>query len=50
MHLNKEGRLREDYDQQFVSLERAEELLREGICVVDGTIADWIDTKQPRLN
>ena len=46
IHLNKEGRLREDYDQQFVSSERAEELIREGICVVDETVAQWIAKKR----
>jgi glycosyltransferase involved in cell wall biosynthesis len=46
IHLHEEGRLREDYDLQFVSPERAQQLVREGICVVDTTIADWIARKQ----
>jgi len=46
IRLNEEGRLREDYDQQFVSPERAEELIRQGICVVDETIAAWIEERQ----
>ena len=44
--LNEEGRLREEYDAQFVSPERAQELVREGICVVDDTIASWIAKKE----
>jgi hypothetical protein len=44
--LNEKGRLREEYDAQFVSPERAQELVREGICVVDDTIAEWIARKQ----
>lgn len=46
IHLNKEGRLRDDYDQQFVSAERAQQLVREETCVVDTTIADWIAKNQ----
>ena len=44
--LNEQGRLRDDYDQQFVSPERAQELIREGICVVDETVAEWIAKKE----
>jgi hypothetical protein len=33
IHLQEEGRLREDYDQQFVSPERARQLVEEGECV-----------------
>jgi hypothetical protein len=42
IQLEEEGRLREDYDRQFVSAERASELIRDGVCVVDTTVADWL--------
>ena len=42
IHLAKNGRLREDYDQQFVSPERGRELIRDGTCVVDTTVAAWL--------
>ena len=45
IRLHKEGRLREDYDQQFVSPTRAQELIREGTCVVDDTVAAWLALK-----
>ncbi len=41
IRLNREDRLREDYDSQFVPEERARELIREGICTVDETIVNW---------
>jgi hypothetical protein len=46
IRLNEEGRLREDYDQQFVTAERAQALVQDGTCVVETTIADWILKKQ----
>ena len=45
IRLNREGRLREDYESQFVSPARAEELIRDGICTVDETVANWIKNK-----
>ncbi|MEK6334560.1 MAG: glycosyltransferase family 2 protein [Acidobacteriota bacterium] len=39
------GRLREEYENQFISAARAEELISQGICSIDRTIADWIDNK-----
>jgi hypothetical protein len=45
VRLNREGRLREDYESQFVSPARAEELIRDGICTVDETVANWIKNK-----
>jgi hypothetical protein len=45
IRLQEEGRLREDYDQQFVSPERARELVQEGICVVDDTVARWLERR-----
>src|SRR6266849_468919 len=52
IRLNQEGRLREDYEGQFLSPARAEELIRDGICTVDETIANWIKNKNSaaRLN
>jgi hypothetical protein len=48
IRLNDAGRLREDYDAQFVSAERAQQLIREGTCVVDQSVADWIEEKEAR--
>jgi len=46
IRLEKEGRLRQDYEQQFVSADRAEKLLRDGSCVVDTTIATWLGDRR----
>jgi hypothetical protein len=48
IRLEKDGRLREDYEQQFVSPERATELLRDGTCAVDTTIASWLGGRRTR--
>jgi len=45
IRLSQEGRLREEYERQFVSRTRAEELIRDGICTVDETIVNWIKKK-----
>ena len=45
IRLNREGRLREEYESQFLSPARAQELVRDGICTVDETIANWIKNK-----
>jgi hypothetical protein len=45
IRLYREGRLREDYESQFLSPARAQELVREGICTVDETVANWISSK-----
>jgi hypothetical protein len=45
IRLNEEGRLREDYENQFVTPARAEELIRDGICTVDETVANWVKNK-----
>ena len=42
IRLHQEGRLREDYESQFLSPARAQELIRDGVCTVDETIANWI--------
>jgi hypothetical protein len=36
------GRLRADYESQFVLPAHAEQLVRDGICSIDDTIARWI--------
>jgi hypothetical protein len=45
IRLNQEGRLREEYESQFLSPARAQELVRDGICTVDETVANWIKNK-----
>jgi hypothetical protein len=46
IRLNREGRLREDYESQFVSRGRAEELIRDATCRVDETLSSWIKNKR----
>ena len=46
IRLNQEGRLRAEYENQFVSPERAAELIREGMCTVDKTVANWINRRR----
>jgi hypothetical protein len=48
IRLEKEGRLREDYEAQFVSPARADELVRTGVCTVDTTVASWLARRQTR--
>ncbi len=50
IRLHEQGRLRDDYDLQFVSPERAGELVQEGVCVYDHTIADWIASKECKVS
>jgi hypothetical protein len=45
IRLNQEGRLQEDYESQFMSPARAEELIRDEICTRDETIANWIKNR-----
>jgi hypothetical protein len=47
IRLEQAGRLREDYDDQFVSPMRAEQLVRQGTCSIDETVASWV--RQRRL-
>jgi hypothetical protein len=42
IRLSQEGRLREEYESQFLSPERTQELIRDGVCTVDETVANWI--------
>jgi hypothetical protein len=48
IQLEKAGRLREDYDGQFVSAARAAELVADGTCAVDTTIAAWLAARTMR--
>ena len=48
IQLEKAGRLREDYERQFVSAERANELVADGTCAVDTTIAAWLADRKTR--
>ena len=45
IRLNEAGQLHEEYEAQFVTPERAEELVRDGTCSIDATVADWIRAK-----
>ena len=40
------GRLREEYDAQFVSPERAAELLRGGVCTRDEIVSSWVRARK----
>ncbi|HVQ37204.1 MAG TPA: glycosyltransferase family 2 protein [Pyrinomonadaceae bacterium] len=48
IRLNEEGRLREEYENQFLTPARAEELIRDGTCVVDTTISNWVANRSAR--
>jgi hypothetical protein len=48
IQLEKAGRLREDYDCQFVSAARATELVADGTCAVDTTVAAWLADRETR--
>jgi glycosyltransferase involved in cell wall biosynthesis len=48
IQLEDAGRLREDYEYQFVSDQRADELVADGTCTVDMTIADWLVDRKTR--
>jgi hypothetical protein len=47
IHLSEQGLLWNDYEQQFVSPERARELVRDGTCAIDRTVADWLERRTP---
>jgi hypothetical protein len=49
VRLEAQNRLREDYDKQFTSPAQARELVREGICEVDDSVARWITPKQRKM-
>jgi len=42
IRLKQEGRLREEYESQFVLPSRGDDLVRDGICTRDETISNWI--------
>lgn len=42
IRLHGEGRLREDYAAQFVTPPQARELIHDGVCSIDDTVADWL--------
>jgi hypothetical protein len=50
IRLKEQGRLREDWEAQFVSPERARELLRDGTCVIDDTVASWLASRDAKSN
>ena len=50
LRLHEQGRLREDYNNEFLSPERAAELIREGVCSIDDTIATWLAHREAKTN
>jgi hypothetical protein len=42
VRLERAGELREEYERQFVSPERAAALIADGSCAVDETVAKWL--------
>jgi hypothetical protein len=46
IRLNREGRLRGDYEDQFVSPTRSGELIRIKICTRDERVANWLKNRQ----
>jgi hypothetical protein len=46
IRIHQEGRLRDEYEKQFVAPGRAAELVQEGTCSVDTTLADWIRSNE----
>jgi hypothetical protein len=42
IRLYQQGRLREEWESQFPSPARTQELIRDGVCSVDETVANWI--------
>ena len=43
--LREAGKLREEYEDQFASPKREEDLLRDGTYVRDETIANWVKSR-----
>jgi hypothetical protein len=41
IRLNEAGQLRDEYDRQFVTPQRAAELIQTGTCAIDETISSW---------
>jgi hypothetical protein len=50
IRLRAEGRLREDYEAQFIPPTRAQELVREGTCVFDDTVSRWSKRRENSAN
>jgi hypothetical protein len=46
IRLKHEGRLREDYEAQFVSPERAQQLMDDGTCRIDESVARWASARE----
>ena len=46
IRLYEAGLLRKDFADQFVTPQHAQELIREGICSIDDTVAKWAMTRQ----
>jgi glycosyltransferase involved in cell wall biosynthesis len=46
IRLYEAGLLRKDFEDQFVTPERAQQLIREGICSIDDTVARWVEARE----
>jgi hypothetical protein len=42
IRLMEAGRLRQEYESQFASPQRADELVRDGTCAIDETVSSWV--------
>jgi hypothetical protein len=48
IRLRDAGQLKQEFNGQFVSPERARQLIEEGACSVDDTVANWVKRSMPR--
>jgi hypothetical protein len=44
--LAEKGELKQEYENQFLSPARAQELIKNGICELDETVSHWLDARQ----
>ncbi len=46
IRLAENGQLEQEYEEQFPSPARAQELIKNGICVLDESVSNWLDIRQ----